>query len=357
MRQGCWAEARNILLVRLDNMGDVILLSPAVRTLAESLPGARLTLLASPAGSQAAPLVPRIDETIVWRAVWQDVGHKMPLDPDREMELVKMLRDRRFDAAVIFTSFSQTPYGPAYVCYLAGIPLRLGDSKEFGGSLLTNEVRDMPDEIQQAERNLRLLESVGFEVKSRHLELQIPASAREAARGILTSRGIETDEPYIVIHPWASCQARRYPLARFVEVARELFNRTGLPILFTGSSKEAPAIETEIASCPGRVQSLAGETAVEEFAALLERAKLIFCNNTIPLHLGDAFGVPMVVTYSGTDLVSQWAPRYAPAKILRKDTPCTPCYLFDCPYNQECLDLAPLEVVAAAEEMLSDSHR
>ena len=166
----------------------------------------------------------------------------MPLDPDREMELVKMLRDRRFDAAVIFTSFSQTPYGPAYACYLAGIPLRLGDSKEFGGSLLTNEVRDMPDEIQQAERNLRLLESVGFEVKSRHLELQIPAALGGCSR-FLTSHGIETDEPYIVIHPWASCQARRC-LPPGLSKPPASFSTEPAPIL-SPVRPDAPATETE----------------------------------------------------------------------------------------------------------------
>ncbi|HEX2988594.1 MAG TPA: glycosyltransferase family 9 protein, partial [Chloroflexota bacterium] len=156
-----WAGVRNLLLVRLDNIGDVVLLSAAIRTLKENLPDSRLTLMASPAGAKTIPLLPWIDDLLVWRAIWQDVGGKMPLDPDRELQLVTDLRGRRFDAAIIFTSFSQGPHGPAYACYLAGIPLRLGESKEFGGGLLTTELRNLPDDLYQGERSLRLLEGAG----------------------------------------------------------------------------------------------------------------------------------------------------------------------------------------------------
>src|SRR5690606_20181131 len=106
--------ARNILVVRLDNIGDVVMLGPALRAVKEALPESSLTLLASPAGAQAAPLMPWIDAVIEWRPVWQDVGGHMPHDPGRERELVELLAERRFDAALIFTSFSQTPQVPGY---------------------------------------------------------------------------------------------------------------------------------------------------------------------------------------------------------------------------------------------------
>lgn len=132
-----WLAACNILAVRLDNIGDVIMLGPALRTVKETSPQARLTLLASPAGATAALLLPWIDDLIVWRASWQDVGGRILFDPAHELELINLLSERSFDAALIFTSFSQTPHVPGYVCYLAGIALRVGESKEFGGSTLT----------------------------------------------------------------------------------------------------------------------------------------------------------------------------------------------------------------------------
>ncbi|MBV9706096.1 MAG: glycosyltransferase family 9 protein, partial [Chloroflexi bacterium] len=73
-----WLAARNILAMRLDNIGDVIMLGPALRAVKETSPQARITLLASPAGTTAASLLPWIDNVITWRAIWQDVGGRMP---------------------------------------------------------------------------------------------------------------------------------------------------------------------------------------------------------------------------------------------------------------------------------------
>src|SRR5919108_2974180 len=109
-----WLKARNILAVRLDNIGDVVMLGPALRAVKETSPGARLTLLATPGAATAAPLLPWIDGVLTWRPIWQDLGH-LPFDPARERELIATLAKRSFDAALIFTSFSQTPHPPGYV--------------------------------------------------------------------------------------------------------------------------------------------------------------------------------------------------------------------------------------------------
>src|SRR5690242_7459548 len=109
MHTHSWLTARHILVVRLDNIGDVLMLGPALRAIKETSPQARLTLLASPAGSTAASLLPWIDDTLVWRAVWQDAGKgekRMPFDPARELEFITYLSSFQFDAALLFTSFS-----------------------------------------------------------------------------------------------------------------------------------------------------------------------------------------------------------------------------------------------------------
>jgi ADP-heptose:LPS heptosyltransferase len=99
--------------MRLDNIGDVIMTSSVVRSLKENLPQARSTLMVSPGGSLAAPLLPWIDEVLTWRVLWQDLG-RLKFDPTREWQLVKTLRDRHFDAAIILTSFNQS--GATHLC-------------------------------------------------------------------------------------------------------------------------------------------------------------------------------------------------------------------------------------------------
>ncbi len=349
-----WLAARNILAVRLDNTGDMVMLGPALRAVKETSPDATLTLLATPGGAAAAPLLPWVDDVFVWRPVWQDLGH-LPFDPARERELIEGLAARRFDAALVFTSFSQTPHVPGYVCYLAGIPLRAGESKEFGGATLSTELRGAPDELHQVERNLRLVESLGFVARDRRLAVAIPDGARRAVPALLAHAGLDPDRPFVLLHPGASASARRYPADRYGAVARGLIER-GWPVLVTGVEREAETVASTLRSAP-LAGSLVGGTTLAEYAALLERAALVVCGNTLPLHLADAVGTPIVALFSGTDREVQWGPRVVPADLLRRPTPCHPCYRFECPIGQPCLDIPPAEVVAAVEAMLAQTDR
>jgi ADP-heptose:LPS heptosyltransferase len=345
-----WLAARKILAVRMDNIGDVIMLGPALRAVKETLSQAHLTLLSSPIGATAVPLLPWIDDVIVWRASWQDVGGRIPFNPAYELELINLLSAQKFDAALVFTSFSQTPHVPGYVCYLAGIPLRAGESKEFGGNTLTTELRGAPDELHQVERNLRLVEHLGFVARERRLMVAVSEKARKAVPGLLLRAGLDTGMPFILLHPGASAQARRYPAERFGVVAR-LLTRRGWPVLVVGVEREAALVEEILQHAP-QAHYLVGATTLPEYAALLEQAALVICNDTLPMHLADAVGTPEVVLFSGTDYEEQWQPRSVPARLLRRPTACHPCYLFECPIGQLCLDISPEEVAEATEALL-----
>src|SRR5207245_9660357 len=94
-----WQAARNVLLIRLDNLGDVLLMTPAFHAVKASLPSARLTLLASPVGAQVGLLNPDIDEVIVYQAPWMDPWHNLPQDSQREQQLLAQLPERHFARA------------------------------------------------------------------------------------------------------------------------------------------------------------------------------------------------------------------------------------------------------------------
>lgn len=354
-----WSDPGRILAVRLDNAGDVVMLGPALRALKARFPASHLTLLASPAGSQAAPLLPWVDDVIATRASWQDASAALPQDPARETALIAQLRDGRFDAAFVFSSFSQSAWPPAYACYLAGIPRRLGQAKDFGGSLLTDCVKPPPDCSHQVDRNLHLLEAAGIPVARRELEICLGASARNGARDLLRRLGIAEEAPFVVAAPGASCPSRRYDARRFAEVLSLLARRTGLPLVLVGHPREAAMIrDIKTLARSRQVLALSRDTSLEEFAALIGRARLLVGNNSGPMHLADAQRCPMVILYSGTDLEEQWQPRTAPARLLRRPTPCDPCYRFECPFRLECLDIPPSEVADECEEMLArTAHR
>jgi ADP-heptose:LPS heptosyltransferase len=205
--------------------------------------------------------------------------------------------------------------------------------------------------MQQAERNLRLVEALGFPVSNRRLAVALSPSDHEAANLLLADIGFDPEQPFILIHPGASATARRYPPERIGDVAQMLRYR-GRQVLVTGVEREA-GIVNQVAGHASGVQCLIGQTTLAQYAALIERASLVICGNTLPLHLADALGTPLVVLYSGTDYEEQWRPRFVPAELLRRPTDCHPCYLFDCPIGQSCLDIPVAEVVAAAERVLA----
>ncbi len=350
-----WLAAKNILAIRLDNIGDVLMLGPALRAVKETSPQARLTLLASPAGATAVPLLPWIDDVMVWRPIWQDVGGRMALNPARERELIALLAERNFDAALIFTSFSQTPHTPGYVCYLAGIPLRAGESNEFGGSTLSTQLQGGPTEMHQVERNLRLVEYLGFVARDRTLKISLSQDESNTIPSLLRSVGVQSEEPYIVLHPGASAKARRYPADRFGLIADQL-TQHGWQVLVTGVERET-ALLHEVQQRASNAHVLMEKTTLGEYAALIEHAALVICNDTLPMHLADAVRTPEVVLFSGTDYEEQWRPRSTVARLLRRPTACHPCYLFECPIGLPCLDIVPEEVVAEAETLLVGTER
>lgn len=347
-----WRDVQNLLVMRLDNMGDVVMTGPALRAIKENLPGVHLTFMASEAGAQVTRLLSWIDDVFVQRVLWQELA-ALPFEPSRERALIAELRERKFDAAIIFTSFSQTPYPPALACLLAGIPLRLGESKERAEGILTHTSVLLPDEMHQAERNCRLIESIGFAVKDRHLRLCTDEYSRHAVEKLLAARGMKEGAPYILLNPWASAQARTFEVGRFGHAALRLAEAAGKHVVVTGTAQHKPLSNGLMHTLGTWGIDLMGATSARELAVLTKDAAMVLTNNTLTLHLADAFRTPAVILYAGTDLESQWRPRAAPHRLLNRPTACTPCYGFICPTSQECLDIPTDEIVAAGLELLN----
>jgi len=348
-------DLKRILVIRLDNIGDVVLTSPFLRALRKAYPSSRITLLASPAGAQVVPMLPWVDDCISWRPVWQEVNPLSIHTPSMDDELVSLLKFGHFSAALILTSFAQSPYPPASIAFRADIPIRIGQSKEFGGGLLTQWIRPLPDHIHQAERNLHLLDEVGIPRQGSHLELKIQAYAQSMADQLLAQMGVDLRRPFIVLVPGASCEARRYDPERFTQTVELLAeDESGPPVVILGSQKDVDVMKPmrQVKNHKGRIFTLMGRTSVLEFAGIIRRSKLVICNNSSALHFADAFQIPQVILYSGTEYIEQWAPRASEAAILYRPVACSPCYRFQCPYHKQCLDIQPVEVVTRVHELL-----
>src|SRR5436305_2301270 len=173
-----WSQVKRVLAIRLDNLGDVLVTTPALHAIKTSLPAATLTLLTSPVGAQVARLNHDLDDVIVYQAPWMDPWHKLPQDSQREQEMIATIREKRFDGAIIFTSFRQSPLPAAYLCYLADIPLRAAASIDGPGPLSTTCHKHPERVMHEVERGLDLVGALGLTTENRALVLRVPDAAR-----------------------------------------------------------------------------------------------------------------------------------------------------------------------------------
>ncbi|EMH3366028.1 TPA: glycosyl transferase, partial [Burkholderia multivorans] len=187
MSAPAWDRARRILCVRLDNLGDVLMTTPALRALKESGNGRHLTLLTSSTAAALGAHLPMVDDVWTYDAPW--VKHPdAPADPVADLDMIDRLLSARFDAAVIFTVYSQSPLPAAMMCWLAGIPLRLAHCRENPYRLLTDRVAETePDQQVRHEvaRQLALVRTIGAKTADWRMAFEPGDAARRAVQARL----------------------------------------------------------------------------------------------------------------------------------------------------------------------------
>lgn len=349
-----WPQARRVLCVRLDQLGDVLMTTPAIRALRESGADRRITLLTSPGGSAIAQLIPEVDDVLIYESPWMKATAPRD-DPRPDFQIIERLRGASFDAAAIFTVYSQNPLPAAMLCYMAGIPLRLAHCRENPYQLLTDWLPETEPESgvrHEVRRQLDLVASVGARASDERLSLRPTDEAFRRVDAILDRLDLGPGRPWAVIHPGASAPSRRYPPEGFAEAARRLVREEGWRVVFTGGRGEIELVESIRRAMESPSESLAGRLDLDELAAMIARAPVLIVNNTGPAHIAAAVGTPVVDLYALTNL--QHTPWAVASRVLFHDVPCKPCYKSVCPMgHHDCLRLVPPEsVVRAAREML-----
>lgn len=385
-----WRDARRILCVRLDSLGDVLMCTPAMRALRHAAPGRHLTLLSSASGAAVAPCIPELDDALAFNVPWikQPVmagGTAMPghIDatgnawnahttgnarapgnravatvPSLE-QLAAELRRHAFDGAVIFTSYSQSALPAAMLCHQAGIPLRLAACRENPYALLTDWVTEPERERatrHEVQRQLDLVAAIGCAINTTNtasdarLSFTAPAAAVCSLDACLDSACIDTGKPFLVLHPGASAPSRRYPARHWPPLLR-LLARMEYQLVLTGSREEAGAIDAMVAAAGIEARSLAGRLSLPQLGALLQRARLLVANNTGPAHIAAAVGTPVVSLYAMTN--PQHTPWQVAQRVLFHPVDCRDCLRSTCPQaHHACLDLLTPDTIAAAVSSL-----
>jgi ADP-heptose:LPS heptosyltransferase len=351
---------RSVLAVRLDSLGDVLLMGPALRALRNS--ASRLDLLVSPAGAPAAELLPGIDDVITLDAPW--VGYEPPpVDSPGMLGLVERLRDGGYDEAVIFTSFHQSPLPIALLARLAGIPRVAGSSEDYAGSLLDVRHRRLPDgapdtggpegghEVQAA---LALARAAGHEPPAGD-DLRL----RLRALGPPTGLAASLPRHVVVVHPTASVPSRSIPDWQTADLVAGLMD-AGWHVVVTGAASATADARRRVGSLASAgsepVTDARGTTSFAELAQILAGAQCVVSVNSGPAHLAAAVGTPVVSLFAPVVPVERWGPWGVPFRVLGdQHAGCRGTRARECPVDgHPCLSgISRAEVVDAVDELVS----
>lgn len=353
-----WNGIKKLLVIRADNMGDLLMSVPAIRALKESF-GCEITVLTSSMAAAVCPLLPEIDDTIIYDLPW--IKSPGQARPETLFEISELLRQRSFDACVIFTVYSQNPLPAAMLAYLAAIPRRLAYCRENPYQLLTDWVPDRePYEVihHQVRRDLLLVEHIGAKTADQRLSVRIGGEARQASLEKLSALGIDKDKPWLIVHAGVSEDKRKYPEELWIETARGLVQQAGIQVVFSGSPSERE-LTTRLQRAVGQgAYSAGGMLNVEEFAALISEAPLLVSVNTGPIHLAAATGTPVVVLYALTN--PQHLPWAVSGRVLPFSIPVVlkssneVIRFTDKTFFKELYELPqPADVISAVQEVLS----
>jgi lipopolysaccharide heptosyltransferase II len=357
-----WGRARRILCVRLDSIGDVLMTTPALAAL-KALPGKpHLVLLTSSASAALTGHLPMVDEVWSYDAPW--VKQTAPTaSACHDLAWIEKLRKGGFDAAIIFTVYTQSALPAAMMCWLANIPLRLAHCRENPYELLTERIAEAePHSLQRHEvqRQLDLVKTIGACAAETRLTFRLHAhhqsAMRSRLRGALGDRFAGTGVGrWLVVHPGASAPSRRWPAERFGAAAAELAPHFD-GIAVTGGSAEAELVMKVCAKIGSRALPLCGVLSLGELGALIASADLLISNNSGPVHLAAALGTPVVDLYALTN--PQHTPWQVRSRVLNADVPCKFCYQSVCPqHHHHCLNgVMPEDVVAASLSLLCETR-
>jgi lipopolysaccharide heptosyltransferase II len=302
-----WHQCKNLLVVRLDNMGDLLMSVPAINALKETF-HCKISLLTSSAASKIASLITSIDEVIVYDVPWMKARN---VNADAT-EIVEILKQKEFDAAVIFTVFSQNPLPSAMLLYLANIPLRLAYCRENPYALLTHWV---PDEEpytlirHQVQRDLDLVKYIGAKTGNDKISINLPTWAWESAQEKMSRAGVNLSRPWLIFHPGVSETKRKYPTVKWVELARRVCDEFHYQVVLTGIDTEKSLTENIKIRSGGNVFSLAGMLTLEEFVMAINHSPLIVSVNTAAVHIAAATQTKVIVLYAMTN------PQHTPWKV------------------------------------------
>jgi heptosyltransferase II len=321
------------LLVRLPNwVGDLVMAIPTVQALRRLYPNTLMTALAHP---RVVDLVP---EDLFDACITCGAGGRL----QSLWKTARRIRSTHSDTAIIFPdSFSS-----ALACMLGGVPQRLGYKADGRRMLLQHT---LPLDTTQQHRSDKYLALLSLLTQQRMLEnttpgLQSTSVGRAEIRTLLINWGVPEGSPLLLLAPGSQASSRRWPVERFILLARGLQRHTGGFVGLIGSPAERDLCGDIVSRAGGAALNLAGNVSLSHLVDLCKLSTVVVSNDNGAAHIAAASGTPTCVLFGAGD-ARITGPRGAQVTIVNRQVHCSPCVSNTCQYQLECLTAITVEEV------------
>lgn len=327
-------------------LGDLVMATPVLKDLRDKFPEAKITAMCQ---SKIAPLLkddPNIDELYSFNrpSGWIRGAHE-------SADLISTIQHGNYDLGILLTN----SFSSAWWFWRGNVTNRLGYADHFRSWLLSEAV-SFPVNLKKQHLVITykmLLEGLGVPVSQTSPQLFISKAEITEAKEMLIRDGINPSEHTIIgINPGAAYgSAKCWLPERFVEVSKILLQDPKVRILYFGDFAGAPLVRSICDQLPGGVINFAGKTSLRELAALMLQCNAFLTNDSGPMHVASALGIPLVALFGSTSDVRTGP--YKNGLVIHKHVECSPCYQRECPIDFRCMTrIDTNEVVAALRKQL-----
>ncbi len=315
-------KVKRILVITLSNVGDIILTTPVIRTLAKEFPDARIDVMVGPRGKDIFEKDPRIFKLIIY-------DKHLPIARKRRLQL--KLKKLKYDLAV---DIRNTIF-----------PLLIG------AKYRTSTIQRFPHTaVHMKERHLCLLKPLGIDNSAECPYLYVPKEDDEFVARLLKEKGI--GGPMVVVNAGAKSSLKRWSSDNFAKVCDRLISECSASVIFIGLREDEKTVAEVILKMEKEPYNFVNKLNIRQLGALLKRSKLLVTNDSAPLHLGCAMGTKVLALFGPTD-PKKYGPTGEFDVVISKALSCVPCEKAQCKFNHECMKLIlPEEVFEAARMML-----
>lgn len=337
-------QPKNILIVRTDRIGDVVLSLPLAAIIKKHFPECKVSFLLREYTKPLAVNNPNIDEVITIREVeWKSSIRE-------NVELLK----KKFDVCIV----AYPTYSIALILFLTNIKTRIGTGYRWYSFLFNkkNYEHRKYGEFHELEYNVHLLRQLGIDEKvtEENVSYGITPSIQdeEEVKKDLNELGINFSKPIIIVHPGSGGSAVDLPISKMKEIVNNLSSEN-IEILITGTTAEKELCQSLVVN--KSIINLAGKYNLSELIALINQCDVMIANSTGPIHIAAALGKNVVGFYPKFTAASakRWGPYTIKKNVFTPDIDCTNCTHKQCE-KLNCMDSIQSDKVAQTVKSILD---